>query len=523
MIIGLKLSNNLNLLTNNIIICKINNMRILLDTNILILRENNHIIPDNIAELMRLLNGLENCSIYVHPLSIEEINKDGNIERKTINAKKISSYATLEDYPDYQTDYQFKQIIGVPKTNNDIVDNQLLYCIYRNVADYLITEDQALLNKADILNLETVISINEAISVFKQFYPKTNLPLIKSFICDKAFNFNLSDEIFDSLKEEYSEFPLWWKHIANREVYAYKNDEGKINALLIPKIETNETIDCNPALNVDRVLKICLFKVAPRAQGLKLGERLLRIAFDYAIANNVDKLYLTHFCKEKDYLVYLIERFGFYKYGVNSRGEGVFVKRITKDDNDANTDATYLNKHYYPSFCCYPETGKHIIPIRPEFHKKLFLDYIPTSQQRSLLRDTSSESNSIKKAYICNANTTKIKPNDILLFYRTQDIKCITTLGIVESVYYKQRDPNEIMKLIAKRTVFSFKEISELCKSDVLVILFNQNFNLKREISYDELRKKQIVSGPIQTITEIGNEDFNKIVEGNIDERFIIH
>ena len=34
-------------------------MKILLDTNILILRENNHIIPDNVAQLMNLLNGLE--------------------------------------------------------------------------------------------------------------------------------------------------------------------------------------------------------------------------------------------------------------------------------------------------------------------------------------------------------------------------------------------------------------------------------------------------------------------------------
>ena len=56
----------------------INSMRILLDTNILILRENYHIIPDNVAKLMSLLNGLETCSIHVHPLSVSEIKKDKN-------------------------------------------------------------------------------------------------------------------------------------------------------------------------------------------------------------------------------------------------------------------------------------------------------------------------------------------------------------------------------------------------------------------------------------------------------------
>jgi hypothetical protein len=79
------------------------------------------------------------------------------------------------------------------------------------------------------------------------------------------------------------------------------------------------------------------------------------------------------------------------------------------------------------------------------------------------------------------------------------------------------------MKLIAKRTVFTFEDISNLCSSDVLVILFNQNFHLKNDFSYDELCKNQIVGGPIQTITEIKNEDYEKIITGNIDERFIIN
>ena len=147
-------------------------MRVLLDTNILILRENYHIIPDNVAKLMSLLNGLDTCSIHVHPLSVAEIKKDKNIERQTINSKKISSYAILEDYPNYKDDSIFIKKIGDIQEPNDDVDNQLLYCAYRNITDYFITEDQALLNKADLLGLERVVNSNEAIQIFEQFYER---------------------------------------------------------------------------------------------------------------------------------------------------------------------------------------------------------------------------------------------------------------------------------------------------------------------------------------------------------------
>jgi len=50
-------------------------MRILLDTNILILRENNHILPEYIVQMMRLVNGISDASLHVHPLSIAEIKK----------------------------------------------------------------------------------------------------------------------------------------------------------------------------------------------------------------------------------------------------------------------------------------------------------------------------------------------------------------------------------------------------------------------------------------------------------------
>lgn len=500
-------------------------MKILLDTNIIILRENNHAIPPNLTKLMSLLNGLEQCSLHVHQLSKMEILNDLNRERRDINYTKISSYAVVSDYPDCQKDPVFLNKIEAPKTKNDIVDNQLLYCVYRNIMDYLITEDHGLLRKGEKLGLKTVININEAITIFEQFFPKTELNLTQNFAKKKAFSLDIRDSFFDSLKTEYKEFEDWWKRIASRDCYAYLNDDNQINALLIPKIETNKDIDFDFSSALNKILKICLFKVSPRGQGLKLGERLLKIAFDYAEANHINDIYLTHFCDDNDYLVCLIESYGFYKYTLNSRGEWIFLKHISKLTKDNTTDISELNRKYYPSFCSNKNIRKHIIPILPYFHDKLFPDYQYDGEHQInlLLENTPSEGNSIKKAYICNANTTKIQTNDILLFYRTKDYKCITTLGIVDEVYYKKRDPNDIYKLISKRTVFDLKDIEKLCKKNVLVILFKQQFHLKNHYPYEKLYESGIIHGPIQTIMEISDDNYQQIIQGNIDARFIIN
>ena len=164
--------------------------------------------------------------------------------------------------------------------------------------------------------------------------PNELLPQVQNInvIKCKAQNLDLQDAFFDSLKSEYPEFQNWWKKIANRDVYVNMNNEGKINALLILKIEANERIDCNPALNFNRVLKICTIKVADQVRGLNIGKIFLQLAFDFAEHNNIEDIYFTHFCKEKDSFVDFVHNFGFNKYGTNSRGESVFVKKLTKDN-----------------------------------------------------------------------------------------------------------------------------------------------------------------------------------------------
>ena len=76
------------------------------------------------------------------------------------------------------------------------------------------------------------------------------------------------------------------------------------------------------------------------------------------------------------------------------------------------------------------------------------------------------EGNAIKKAYLSHSNIKKISPGDIILFYRTDDYQAITCLGIVEKIIPNLRDPNEIIKEVGKRTVYSPEDIKEFADSE---------------------------------------------------------
>lgn len=515
--------------------------RILLDTNILIQREDPKVLSGNLIALTQLMNKLD-CDILVHPLSVKDIERDKNLQRKAVSLSKIETYKKLELYPKYDKDENFKNIVGKEQKKNDFVDNSLLYAVSRNAADFLITEDKGILYKSSKINLdEHVFNIEEAIIFFKKLLPSVPGSILPCFRIEKGWNLDLNDSIFDSLKEEY-DFVNWWKNTIcgkSRDVYVYLNTnittKNNIKAILILKNEEAETIDCNPPLPLDRRLKICLFKVAEHTRGLKLGERLLKIAFEQANIMELNDIYLTHYTKPNDSLVSLIEKYGFILKGQNAKGEDIFYKKIKPSENvsfENICDVMKANKKYFPSFYDGQLVSKYLVPILPKYHERLFPDFIkeePNTVQLPLFEmphSYSSEGFSIKKAYICNANTQKIKKGDILLFYRTEDVKSVTSLGIVEKVFYKMDDASEIAKIISTRSVYDIDEIRNICKNKnkALVILFEHNLNFNSNVSYNSLLNKKIIAGPIQSITRIKTQEiYEKLIERNIDESLIIN
>lgn len=114
-----------------------------------------------------------------------------------------------------------------------------------------------------------------------------------------------------------------------------------------------------------------------------------------------------------------------------------------------------------------------------------------------------------------------MRVGDILLFSRSKDVKSLLSIGVIEHIDYEMRDPNEIISIVGKRTVFSSNEIEEIAKKDTIVILFNHHFHLRRPINFDKLKELGILHGAPQSISEIDHEKYLRIKQlGGIDERF---
>ena len=500
-------------------------MRILIDTNIFIGRENNHVLNDELQSLLKILNSKQ-IEILIHPKSFEEIKRDSNIGRKNISLSKLNTYPILEYSPDQNKDDVFLSAVGVPSKINDEVDNAILYSVYKDAVDFLITEDKGIHKKSIQLGIgDRVLCADEGIGVFGTellIEEVVKPPALKE---DAVHNLDLSDPIFDSLKKEYgeSDFSDWFRKSSRegRKCWVHYRIDGSIGALLIRKIET-EPIESIPPLPAKRRLKVATLKVTH--VGYKIGELFVKLAIDYAIKNNIDEIYLTHFTNpDNDYLVDLITEYGFYKAAVKDDGEEIFVKELLVDkDKIGSMDPLEISNRFYPSLYDGDEVNKFLVPIIPEYHRRLFTDY--KGRQTSLFEhagDFIVEGNAIKKAYLSRSRIRNLSPGDILLFYRTEDSE-ITSLGVIERVLYGLQDKDEIFRNVRKRTVYSMEEIEERAEKPILVILFKFHFHLPNPLKLEDLKTMEIFHP--QSIAQISDEKYLLIKKrGGIDERFTVN
>jgi len=494
-------------------------LRVLIDTNIFIYREDLNVVPSNLQELFRILADLS-VKVCIHPLSIDEIQKDSNEERKKVILSKISTYPVYSDYVDPKQDGAFNTAIGEPKNNHDVIDNILLYSVYRDAFDFLLTEDRDIHRKARFVGVsDRVLDIDEAAEYFRRLILDERLPLPVSIEYIPVSNLNLDDPFFDSLKNEYAGFDKWWSKISRegRRAWIYRKD-NHLGAVLILKIE-DEALSSSPPLPKCKRLKICTFKVSDT--GKKIGELFIKISIEYAAKNNIDELYLTHFTGENDYLIYLIENFGFQKEA-EINGEDIFCKRMVV--NEPLSDPLLISNRFYPSFYDGSRVKKFIVPIRPEYHKKLFIVFEHTQLSLPGITDGMIiEQNTIKKAYLCHSKIKKIETGDILLFYRSQDVKSITTIGVVERVYPDSSDADEIIRNVGKRSVYTRSEIEEMANTSTKTIIFKYHF-LITHISLDALKDNCILQGAPQSIVGISHDKYLKLKQlGELDERFTVN
>ncbi|CAM4072160.1 GNAT family N-acetyltransferase [Serratia silvae] len=144
----------------------------------------------------------------------------------------------------------------------------------------------------------------------------------------KFSSVNLSDPFFDTLKQDYPEFELWFESKKEALAYVSTNEDGNIDGFLYLKVEDEALDNMTPSFSQQRRVKLGTFKID--AHGTKLGERFLRLVFDFASKERVKLIYVTIFDKHKG-LISLLERYGFekkaYKNLDTANGqEGVYFK-----------------------------------------------------------------------------------------------------------------------------------------------------------------------------------------------------
>lgn len=493
--------------------------RILLDTNIIIYREDNKVIDEKLQQLLKTIN-TPDYHLLIHPLAIKEIKRDKNVERREIILSKLNSYDEIKRWPNFDKDDDFKDIVKPKDNSHDYVDNCLIYAILKDEASFLITEDEGIHKKASKLNnleenfSDRIFTISEALENFSE-----NLPISPYTIKPTTVNYlDLEDPIFNTLKADYPEFNEWFESIKRkrRKCLLYKENGKSIGALLIFKEET-ESIDLlDRTLPAKDRMKIATLVVT--STGYKIGEFFLSWIIKYSINKNIKEIYLTHFVIPDDPLVYLIEEYGFNHIGDNSRGEAIYIKVIDKEEvknsiSKLIDEKTPLNlaKSFYPEFYDGERVNKYIVPIKPEFHEKLFLQ---KKEQKKLyefsqnLENYPISANTIKKAYLSGSNVN-LNPGDILLFYES-DKKGIGDIGIVES-FYKDLNFDEINKTIGKRSVYSTDDIKDFAnKKNNSIILFIYSKKIKK-VPFEELIEDKILNGAPQSIQSLSHEKYLKL------------
>ncbi|HMD69450.1 MAG TPA: hypothetical protein VKF42_11265 [Chitinivibrionales bacterium] len=492
-------------------------MRVILDTNIFISREDNKVVPLVVQKLLSMLNRYR-IQILVHPSGTQDIERDKDAERKRIIQSKIAAYGFLESPPDPTLDDEFQNKCGMPKTDNDKVDNELIYAVYKDAVDFLVTEDKGIQQKSRSVGIsDRTFSVEEAVDFLQRQFREKEIAVPGPLFETPAFELDITDPIFDSLKADYPEFEQWWTKICRqgRQAIVYKRDDQSLGAIYLHKIE-EEAIDATPALPKVKRVKICTLRVVDT--GYKLGEFFLRKSFEFALENGISEVYLTHVVIPNDPLVALIEEFGF--EDIASKGkERVFLKRLVPVRRDLPNEV--FSKVYFP---CLRDGGgvtKFLIPIVPAYHGRLFPEFPKAKPSLFDGSELISEGNTIKKAYLCNSRIKKIKPGDVVLFYLSREDQKITVIGTVETVFRNSKDPNEIIRQVGKRTVYSLEEVKEISSKDVsIVILFLFHSFFPKPVALSALKRNGILLRAPQSIIALSQAQYSWIKRaGGLDER----
>ena len=475
----------------------------LIDTNVFIpveptACEHVEALTQPIADLERLIRSTEN-DLVVHPELFRDIGRDRDRARQRLRTILATKYPRLKRPP--TPSETVEPTLGrVPESSHDWIDHHLLAAVVAGAVDFLVTEDGTMHLKARRLSVaERVLKVADALEMVRRLYesvPPTP-PAVEKV---DGRRLDTSDSIFNSLRCDYPGFDGWLAKVQreNRPAWAIIEPEDGYAGLCIVKEEVPDTYGM-----FDHVLKICTFKVSDRHEGYRFGELLLKALFDYAEANAYDWLYLTAL-PDKSFLLEYLADFGFEQRGYTEDGREIV---LAKKRRYSRGDLEHLNAYSFhirfgPPAAKWEGTPAFIVPIQPVYHERLFPEADP---QVNLFSGHEPHGNAIRKAYLSRSNISLLQPGDLLYFYESRGGIGVSTAGVVEAVHLLS-DPREIVRVVGKRTLYTFDEITRLTSGanpDVLAINFRQARVLDRPLKLDELVRNGVVTAAPQSIQTI--------------------
>ncbi len=473
-------------------------MKVLLDTNLLIRLEPTSIgdVEEGIGVAVELMNVLNKGGhqTFIHPESLRELAGDKNEDRRAMRAVLMGKYPQLPAPP--VTGTSVTDELGIPRPDShDVVDFALIAATKADAVDFLVSDDQKLLRRAARVGLlRRALSPVDALATLRALDPVPPRPL-PSVVFGFAHELDSADPIFASLRADYEGFDDWLTACKRKQRRVWTiREEGALAALALIKHEDAPEYGLSGPL-----LKLCTFKVAARFRGFRYGELLLKAVFEYAFSNGFRTLYVTVFEKHES-LVSLFDAFGFEPILQRSKhGEAVMVKPLipTAEDRE-NCDSLGFHVRFGPQHLVVSDV--FVIPIQSQFHRKLFPEL---QKQASLFEQNEVYGNSILKAYLCKAKSRGVRAGATILFYHSGGTKCVDAVGIVEDVL-ASKDPVAIARFVGKRTVYSIREIEEMCGTgEVLAILFRQAFAPTEPIPIRTLMAEGVLKSHPQSVVSV--------------------
>jgi predicted nucleic acid-binding protein len=500
-------------------------MKALLDTNIIIHRETDKVVEQDIGILFRWLDRAHYTKC-IHPVTIQEIEKYHDIEVVKSFMSKLDSYEQM-NFPTPLQEEVKKVSIEYDVNENDRNDTSLLNEIFVGRIDILISQDKKIHKKAAKLNIsDKVFKIDSFLEkIFSEHPDLVNYKVLN--VQKKHFAFiDLKDKFFDSLKEDYPGFQNWFLKKSDDIAYVTSNKENnKILSFLYLKVEdeTENYFDLNPIFRPKKRLKIGTFKVI--SNGLRLGERFMKIVFDNALVNKVEEIYVTIFDHrdEQKRLIELLEEWGFKLWGQKGT-EKVYMREFMPK---FELDRLKENYPYISS-----KQNNFIVPIYESYHTELLPDSILNTESPLEFVEDFPHRNAISKVYVSRAMHPHPEKGDILIFYRTGGYhkSVVSTIGLVQEVIYDIKTEEDFINQCRKGSVFPEDELKAMWNHNkykkpfvvrfLYVYSFPHRINMKALIDLGILQGVDDAPRGFKSIT---TEQFKTIIkETKSNESFII-